>query len=319
MMLNWHDLWSGLGWPLLRLCFFISLGVFIGNFIESLNWTRFIAKLAYPLIKFGHLQEISGASFSVAFFSGVTANTMLAEAFEQGRLSKKELILSNLFNSLPTYFLHLPTTFFIIAPLIKKAAIPYFILTISSAFLRTFFIVLLARFILPAPKKSGQSYTLPNETGFDLKKVAVKTWKRFGKRMRKILSFTVPIYVLVFFLHRLGAFQYLEKFVADYITILSWLPPQALSIVALQLAAEFTAGLAAAGALLDSGSLMIKEVILALIVGNILSSPMRAIRHQLPYYAGIYKPALALRLIIYNQSLRIGSLMLMALVYWFIG
>jgi hypothetical protein len=62
---------------------------------------------------------------------------------------------------------------------------------------------------------------------------------------------------------------------------------------------------------------MIKEVILALIVGNILSSPMRAIRHQLPYYAGIYKPALALRLIFYNQSLRIGSLMLMALSYWY--
>ncbi|MBT8762802.1 hypothetical protein KFV02_02520 [Desulfohalobiaceae bacterium Ax17] len=312
-----HSLWSGLGWPLLRLCFFISLGVFIGNFIESLNWTRFIAKLAYPLVKLGHLQDISGASFSLAFFSGVTANTMLAEAYDQGRLSKKELILSNLFNSLPTYFLHLPTTFFIIAPLIKKAAIPYFMLTISSAFLRTFFIVLLARFILPAPKESGQSYRLPNEASFDLKEIAIKTWKRFGKRMRKILSYTVPIYVLVFFLHRFGVFQNLENIMAKYIDVLSWLPPQALSIVALQLAAEFTAGLAAAGALLDSGSLMIKEVVLALIVGNILSSPMRAIRHQLPYYAGIYKPALAVRLIIFNQSFRIGSLMLVALVYYY--
>jgi hypothetical protein len=315
--MHYQELWHNLVLPLLRLCFFISLGVFIGNFIEALNWTRFIARLAYPLIKFAHLREISGASFSVAFFSGVTANTMLAEAYEQGRLSKKELILSNLFNALPTYFLHLPTTFFIVAPLIKKAAIPYFLLTISSAFLRTFFIVFLARLLLPVPEKSGRSYTLPDEAGFNLKEIALKTWKRFGKRMRKILSFTVPIYVLVFFLHRLGAFQYLEKIVADYITILSWLPPQALSIVALQLAAEFTAGLAAAGALLDSGSLMIKEVILALIVGNILSSPMRAIRHQLPYYAGIYKPALALRLIFYNQSLRIGSLMLMALSYWY--
>ena len=315
--MHYQELWHNLVWPLLRLCFFISLGVFIGNFIEALNWTRFIARLAYPLIKFAHLKEISGASFSVAFFSGVTANTMLAESYEQGRLSKKELILSNLFNALPTYFLHLPTTFFIIAPLIKKAAIPYFLLTISSAFFRTFFIVFLARLLLPVPEKYDKRYSLPDKTGFDLKKTLKKTWKRFGKRMRKILSFTVPIYLLVFFLHHLGAFQYLEKIVADYITILSWLPPQALSIIALQLAAEFTAGLAAAGALLDSGALIIKEVVLALVIGNILSSPMRALRHQFPYYAGIYKPALALRLILYNQGLRIGSLMLMALSYWY--
>ena len=315
--MHYQELWHNLVWPLVRLCFFISLGVFIGNFIEALNWTRFIARLAYPLIKFAHLKEISGASFSVAFFSGVTANTMLAESYEQGRLSKKELILSNLFNALPTYFLHLPTTFFIIAPLIKKAAIPYFLLTISSAFLRTFFIVFLARLLLPVPEKYDKHYSLPDKTGFDLKKTLKKTWKRFGKRMRKILSFTVPIYLLVFFLHHLGAFQYLEKIVADYITILSWLPPQALSIIALQLAAEFTAGLAAAGALLDSGALIIKEVVLALVIGNILSSPMRALRHQFPYYAGIYKPALALRLILYNQGLRIGSLMLMALSYWY--
>jgi len=315
--MHYQELWHNLVLPLLRLCFFISLGVFIGNFIEALNWTRFIARLAYPLIKFAHLREISGASFSVAFFSGVTANTMLAEAYEQGRLSKKELILSNLFNALPTYFLHLPTTFFIVAPLIKKAAIPYFLLTISSAFLRTFFIVFLARLLLPVPEKYDKHYSLPDKTGFDLKKTLKKTWKRFGKRMRKILSFTVPIYLLVFFLHHLGAFQYLEKIVADYITILSWLPPQALSIIALQLAAEFTAGLAAAGALLDSGALIIKEVVLALVIGNILSSPMRALRHQFPYYAGIYKPALALRLILYNQGLRIGSLMLMALSYWY--
>ena len=48
-------------------------------------------------------------------------------------------------------------------------------------------------------------------------------------------------------------------------------------------------------------------------VGNILSTPMRAIRHQLPSYAGFYRPSLALRLILVNQGLRALS---MALVTW---
>jgi hypothetical protein len=50
-------------------------------------------------------------------------------------------------------------------------------------------------------------------------------------------------------------------------------------------------------------------------VGNILSSPVRAVRHQFPYYAGIFKPALALNLIISNQALRAGSIALVTLGY----
>jgi hypothetical protein len=121
-------------WPLLRLSLFISLGLFIGTLIEALHWTKAIAKLATPLVRIANLRDVSGASFSMAFFSGVTANTMLAEAYDQGRLSKRELVLSNLFNSLPTFFLHMPTTFLIIAPLIREAAAPYLGLTLLSAF-----------------------------------------------------------------------------------------------------------------------------------------------------------------------------------------
>ena len=64
-------------------------------------------------------------------------------------------------------------------------------------------------------------------------------------------------------------------------------------MVALQLTAEISAGLAAAGALLDNGSLEARQVVLALLAGNVLSAPMRAVRHQFPFYAGIFQPKLA--------------------------
>ncbi len=63
---------------------------------------------------------------------------------------------------------------------------------------------------------------------------------------------------------------------------LSWLTPQALSILTMQMAAEFTAGVAAAGSLLASGSMEAREIVLVLSIGNVLSSPIRAIRHQIP-------------------------------------
>ena len=59
-------------------------------------------------------------------------------------------------------------------------------------------------------------------------------------------------------------------------------------------------------------------IVFALLIGNILSSPLRAVRHQLPYYAGIFKPKLALELIIYNQGFRSISLILAALCYFVI-
>ena len=41
----------------------------------------------------------------------------------------------------------------------------------------------------------------------------------------------------------------------------------------------------------------IREIVLVLLIGNILSSPIRAVRHQYPYYAGIFKPVLAAELL----------------------
>ncbi len=307
-------LWHQLGWPLLRLLIFISIGLLVANFIEALNWTRKMAVVARPLTRFGHLSAITGASFSMAFFSGVAANTMLAEAYEKQKISKRELVLANLFNSLPTYFLHLPTTFFITAPLIKGAAVIYIGLTFGAAILRTLAITLLSHFLLPEQPITDQQ---PEKTE---KKELLTAWqrtmKRFQRRIRKIIRFTVPIYILFFFLARAGMFTVLENFMAAHLSFLSWLSPKAMSIIALQVAAEFTAGLAAAGALLQDGSMDYNQVVLALLVGNVLSSPIRAMRHQFPYYAGIFKPRLAMQLIVFSQSFRTISIALVALLYY---
>jgi len=116
-------LWFQLLWPLVRILFLVALGLVAANFIEALNWSHRLALLARPLIRFGRLSSIAGASFAMAFFSGVSANAMLSEAYDQGHIARKELVLANLFNSLPRFFLHLPTVYFLTAPLIKGAAV----------------------------------------------------------------------------------------------------------------------------------------------------------------------------------------------------
>ncbi|GAU09550.1 hypothetical protein [Desulfoplanes formicivorans] len=301
--------------PLVRLLCFISLGILMGIFIENLRWSTFMARLATPLVRLAHLQPVAGASFAMAFFSGITANSMLAEGFAQKKITRKEVIISNLFNSLPIYFLHLPTMTMIAAPLLKQAAPAYIGLTLGAACLRTCVMVICCRLFLPPLPEGCVTCELPHSEPLNLRKVVLTTLSRFAKRMQRIAIITVPIYILVFFASDLGVFTWLETTIATHARILSWVPTQALGVIVLQISGEFSAGAAAAGALLENGLISVKAIVLALVVGNILSSPMRAFRHQLPVYAGIFKPGLALQLIAANQGLRIGSLIAVGSLY----
>lgn len=313
------QLWDALIWPLAKLTLFISLGLLIGQMIEALNWTRAVAAAVSPLLRLGRLSDTAGASFSLAFFSGVSANSLLAEAYDQGRISRRELIMSNLFNSLPTYFLHLPSVFLILVPLIGVAAGVYLALNVTAALLRTLFVLLFSRVVLPPPAERCVSCRLEENSPVTFLDALKKAKQRFKDRIGRILSVIVPIYVLFFLLNSWGAFTAAERFVTDHLDWLSWLPPQAVGVIVLQMVAEFSAGAAAAGALLAAGSLTQKEVVLALLIGNILSSPMRAVRHQFPYYAGIFKPGLAAKLIFWNQCLRGLSLTFMGVLYYLLA
>ncbi len=312
------ELWGQILWPLCKLMGMVSVGLFIGNLIEALHWTRFVGKLAMPLARIGRMCEISAASFAVAFVSGVTANTMLAEAYDQNKLTRRELVLTNLFNSLPTYFLHLPTMVFITVPILKSAAVVYLAITVGAALLRTVSILAVGRVLLSGLDRCHAA-EMPGNTTITARQVLDKTWKRFRRRIRKIAMITAPIYVGVHFMHKLGMFSAAERFLAEHMGAFAWLHPKAMGIIVFQLAAEFSAGMAAAGAMLDAGSMPERDVVIALLVGNILSSPMRAFRHQFPYYAGIYKPVLAMELIVCSQSFRVASLAVCGAVYFWLS
>ena len=312
------ELWLHLFWPLARLLFWVSLGIVAANFIEALNWTPRLARLTKPLARLGRLSAVSGASFSMAFFSGITSNTMLAEAFAQGRLARRELILANLFNSLPRFFLHLPTVFFLTVSLIKGAAFHYVGLTFGAALLQTGLVVAAGRLLLPPLADTGEADAPLQREKVGWRAALRKGIERFRRRIGRLFSFMVPVYVLFFFLNRQGAFAAIERFLAAKVWFLAWLDPQSLGIVMAHVGAEFTAGLAAAGALLADNSLGQRDVVLALLAGNILATPIRAVRHQFPYYVGIFPPGLALELVGVSQVLRMASVVTVGLGYYFL-
>ena len=66
----------------------------------------------------------------------------------------------------------------------------------------------------------------------------------------------------------------------------------------------------------EAGVLTVKQTVLALLAGNIVAFPIRALRHQLPRYMGIFSPKMGLQLLLLGQSLRVVSLMVVAMIYY---
>ncbi len=307
--------------PLSRLIMFICLGLAAGQAIEVLGWTRQVAVLARPFFKFARMGNHCSAAFTTAFLSGAAANAMLLDFYEEKKISKLQLFLSNYLNQFPAFFLHLPTTMFIVLPLTGMAGAFYFLLTFLATLLRTFLFLLFGRFYLgprtpedQGPEKEVQEKSIRP----GLSDVVDRIKKRLPARIINIMVWVLPIYTIVFMLHLNGAFDAMNRALSSHIST-QIIPVESLSIVILSFAAEFTSGFAAAGALMDAGVLTIKQTVLALLLGNILAFPIRALRHQIPRYMGIFSPKMGLQMLLSGQFFRIISLIFTGIIYYWVA
>jgi len=314
--IDFHSLFKRLFWPLLRLLFFIGIGLVIGQIIEATGWTRYLAAVAMPAFRYGNLGRHCSAVFTTAFFSGVAANAMLMEFFKEGAISRKQLFLSNLLNQFPAYFLHLPTTFFIVIPLTGRAGALYFLLTFLAALIRTIILLIYGHLRLAQPAVTETDHSKKNIPG--PRRKATGVWegirRRLPGRLTTIALYVIPIYIAVFMLNAMGLFETIQAGLARF-TSVTFIPLESLSLVIISFAAEFTSGFAAAGALMQAGILTTKQTVLALLIGNIIAFPIRALRHQLPHYMGIYEPKTGIQLLLLGQGVRVASLILIGFVY----
>lgn len=302
--------------PLLRLCVAIGAGLLLGMLIENARLGAKLGRVFSPFLRFGHLKEPSALAFTTAFFSAVAASSILANAHKDEVISRRELVISALILTFPAFFAHLPSMFFTITPLVGVLGIYYMGILLAGDILRTAAYLVWGRLALP-PYVPGAVAPPSRPTAW--REIWRETTAKFFRRLYTILVITIPVFVGVFLAQEGGLFSWLN---AQLGLLLKGtrLPVEAVSILVFSLAAEATGGFAAAGALLASQALSPPAVLFTLILGTILSSPMRAIRHQLPFYLGVYSPKLGLKLMILSQLFRTLSLMpflLLIYLFWF--
>lgn len=325
LLVGWHSMEKVSGrqlverllWPMVRLMATIGIGLLVGQVIETTGWTRRLAILARPLFRFSRLGDRCGAAFTAAFASGVASNAMLWDFYQGATITRTQLYLANFVNQFPLFFLHLPTTFFTVVAMTGKAGVLYFGLTFAAAVLRTTLLLVYGRLRLP-PEPAGEqpSAEQPAEpAAARLKGAWNSVRERLPGRLLRIGIYVVPIYTAVFVLNHLGVFQLTQDWLAN-VVVGAFIPMEALSAVVLSFVAEFTSGFAAAGAFMTAGILTVKQTVLALLAGNVLAFPIRALRHQLPHYMGIYTPRMGAELLILGQLLRVISIIVVGVFFF---
>jgi hypothetical protein len=315
-----RQIFSGLLGPLAQLMLTIAIGLVIGQVMEAAGWTRSVSSLARPLFRFGRLGDRCGAAFTAAFASGVAANAMLQEFYSANKITRQQLYLTNFVNQLPAFFLHLPTTFFTVISMTGAAGVLYFALTFLAALLRTLAFIGFGRWRLPpetapADEPAAQAAE-PPPPRFQRAWAAVR--EKFPERILRIGILVAPIYTAVFVLNHQGLFTMARDWLAG-VVVTAFVPMESLSIVVLSFIAEFTSGFAAAGALRDAGMLTTQQTVLALLTGNVLAFPIRALRHQLPHYMGIYSPRIGAELLVLGQFFRVLSIIGVGAVFYVVA
>ncbi len=309
--------------PLGRMLAFVCAGLVVAQVIDDTGWTRSLGALAAPMFKFANLGHRCSAAFTAAFFSGVSANAMLLDFYKEKQITRKQLFLTNFINQFPAFFLHLPMTFFIVVPLTRTAGLFYFLLTFLATCLRTFLFALFGHFFVDAQAKGAaadEAFWAQGAQGASKRKkpLTQSLKEKLPSRFVRVVAFVIPVYTVVYVLTAAGAFDAIEDFMTRF-AVQNFVPAQSLGVVVLSFASEFTAGFAAAGALMDAGTITMKQTVIALLLGNIIAFPIRAIRHQLPRYMGIFSPGMGLSMLLMGQGFRVASIILVGVVYWFVG
>lgn len=325
----------------IELALVICLGVILGQMIEVAGLVRYIAIVAWPLLRLGGLPRAAGAPFVMAFQSGAVANTMLVAAWDEGLLSKRQLYTSVLVVSCLSLFAHLPTFIIPLAAAFGVTAAAVFFSVRFSAILTQIIVMLLVsnllirRFtcdVFPVPIKQMDESLPAGVAAQNTRVIAatcanidnkggssgfcMKVWRRSRRTLTRLLLFVIPTFFIMSALEWWHVFDNLEVWLAGFSW--SWLPPQAAAIIAAQLVSLYN-GAIVAGSFVDSGAIQTQQAIVILLFGSVLTAPARTLKHALPTYVAVLGLRPGTLLAISAQVLRIlflGAATLLLVYFW---
>ncbi|WP_235606810.1 nucleoside recognition protein [Syntrophotalea acetylenivorans] len=286
-------------WPrktvlLIELAFMITIGILIGQVLEVAGWIGVLSVLAWPLIRLGRLPKAAGPAFIMAFQSGAVANSMLVTYRDEGTLNNRHLYTSVLVVSCLSLFAHLPT---FIVPLgfafgwMATGAL--FGVRFAAIALEIILVLIVSSWLSRRWSENRTDFNVPAQTAviegvrsgrpaFASREFWRKVWKRSQRTLRRLLLYVVPTFVVMALLEQFQAFDFLAAWLPGLFKP-SFLPPQSVAIIPAQAVNMYNGAIAAAN-FIDAGNLTTKQAVTTILLGSVITAPIRTLRHALPTY-----------------------------------
>jgi len=292
---------------LVRLLTLVGIAAFTGAVFEYKAWFGFASFLARPLISFGRLSGISGAAFITAIFSNNAANTLVAGSYSSGKITRKEMLISGLCNAYPAMISHSMRVLFPLLSAIGIVAVWYYSITFGIGLIMTLAFLLYHRLTTPASELEAYE-NAPRTQAIKRKKVPnwnevlkKSTNRAFGTVLR-LVYITVPIYFAVAYLIEYKKFDSLKDYMPSQVQ--SWLTPEMTAVITAQLGGLVNAAGVASGFLVHN-KITEQQILVAYLLGNVLTSPIRTVRRNLPSAMGIFPGKDGLLIVLTLQGMRL--------------
>ena len=293
------EFWILIATGILKLFIFVIIGTAIGSILEYKGWTNYISFLIKPILRFGKLPSICGTSLVTAIFSNSAASAIIAGAQKDNHITRREMIVTGVAGTFPTHICHLTKAMFILIPLIGPVAVVYYILIFISDLIRTFILLIYNR-IFSLNKTVSIELNIEKKQ-MPWKDIIGKTAKRVTGITRRLIIVYLPLYVCALYLVHIGFFNTLNSYSPVYLNKI--LSPEIVS-VAISKIGGLTASATVANGLLVNSKILPVQVLIALLIGNMITIPFNTLRRSLPATVAIFPGKDGLWIVLITESIR---------------
>ncbi len=324
--------WPRKAYLLAELSLFITLGVLFAQILEVSGAVKFFAIMAWPVIKLGRLGDAASAPLMMSVQSGAIANGMLVSSRDRGDLNNRQLYSAVLVVSCLSLFAHLPTYVVPIGAVLgAEATFALFAVRFAAIFVEIIAILLVSNLVVyrwtdrqtpevdtsdssdeattDEPSKGHGKHGEKKKKGF-----WATVWARSWRTFRRLLIYLIPTYTFMAILEYCGAFKALAKAVPGLCSF-SFLPPQSAVIIPAQAMNMYNGAFAAAN-YMDTGEITAQQAVLIIIVGSLVTAPIRTLKHAMPTYVAVLGPKAGPIMAVSAQILRSIFLIICATVMW---
>ncbi|KAF5419676.1 MAG: hypothetical protein C5S49_00295 [Candidatus Methanogaster sp.] len=289
----------------------IAIGILVTNYAINTGLMRKFNRLVLPISGRANISGVSALSVVTCMFSATAAYSMLSEERDAERITEREVIATTLISSFPGILSHLFTYFLpVVIPILGfTTGMIYICLRGLVALVKTFLGFVLARMwlgknvIVTIPDGSSahrQAHKPDNDSAGG--KNNSNAWKKSLKTTYRMLKRIVPVMFVTLFLVAIlmetGVFQDVSKIIEPVTAILG-LESEIALVSATEILNTYS-GLILADSFFDTGALSTKGVLIALMLGNVISFSTRFAKHSLPLHVSLFGPKLGSKIVAIN-------------------